>query len=84
MVHARDTGLIPGSGRFPGKGNGSLFQYSYLENPMERGHKESDTSEQLNNNSNKICLYLYMSPVRFVSLENPDSHSFILSSSSSP
>ena len=44
VVHARDTGLIPGSGRFPGKGNGSLFQYSYLENPMERGHKESDTS----------------------------------------
>ena len=28
---ARDTGLIPGSGRSPGEGNGNLFQYSYLE-----------------------------------------------------
>ena len=44
VVTARDMGLIPGSGRSPGKGNGSLFQYSYLGNPMERGHKESDTT----------------------------------------
>ena len=27
----RDAGLIPGSGRSRGVGNGSLFQYSYLE-----------------------------------------------------
>ena len=32
-----DTGLIPGSGRSPGGGNGSPLQYSYLENPMNRG-----------------------------------------------
>ena len=44
VVTARDMGLIPGSGRSPGKGNGSLFQYSYLGIPMERGHKESDTT----------------------------------------
>ena len=29
--------LIPGSGRFPGEGNGNSFQCSYLENPMDRG-----------------------------------------------
>ena len=29
--------LIPGSGRSPGDRNGNLFQYSYLENPMDRG-----------------------------------------------
>ena len=50
-----DTGLIPGSGRFPGDGNGNLLQYSCLENPMDTGawwatyspwgHKESDTTE---------------------------------------
>ena len=30
-------GLIPGSGRSPGNGNGNPLQYSYLENPMDRG-----------------------------------------------
>ena len=34
--NAGETGLIPGSGRSPGEGNGSLFQYSCLENPMDR------------------------------------------------
>ena len=33
----RDTGSIPGSGRFPGGGNGNLLQYSCLDNPMDRG-----------------------------------------------
>ena len=33
----RDAGLIPGAGRSPGGGNGNLFQYSCLENPMDRG-----------------------------------------------
>ena len=33
----RDEGLIPGSGRSPGEGNGNLFQYFCLENPMDRG-----------------------------------------------
>ena len=33
----RDTGLIPGSERSPGGGHGNPFQYSCLENPMDRG-----------------------------------------------
>ena len=33
----RDTGLIPGLGSSPGGGYGNPFQYSYLENPMDRG-----------------------------------------------
>ena len=32
-----DMGLIPGSERSPGRGNGNLLQYSSLENPMDRG-----------------------------------------------
>ena len=32
-----DTGLIPGSGRSPGVGNGNLHQYSCLENSMDKG-----------------------------------------------
>ena len=52
-----DLGLISGLGRIPGEGNGKPLQYSCLENPMDRGvwwatvfwgHKESDTTEQLN------------------------------------
>ena len=34
---ARDAGSIPGSGRCPGEGHGNPLQYSYLENPMNRG-----------------------------------------------
>ena len=32
-----DLGLIPGSGRSPGEGNGNPLQYSCLENSMDRG-----------------------------------------------
>ena len=34
---ARDLGLIPGSGRSPGEGNGNPLQYYCLENSMDRG-----------------------------------------------
>ena len=52
----RDTGSIPGSGRFPKEGNGNPLQYSHLKNPMDGGDwgatvhgvaKESDTTEGL-------------------------------------
>ena len=51
----RDMGLIPGSGRSPGGGNGNPLEYSCLENPMDRGtwqatvHKvtESDMTERI-------------------------------------
>ena len=33
----RDMGLILGSGRYPGEGNGNPLQYACLENPMDRG-----------------------------------------------
>ena len=32
-----DTGLIPGSGRSPGEGNGNSLQNSCLGNVMDRG-----------------------------------------------
>ena len=54
----REMGLIPGSGRFPGGGNGKPLRYSCWKNPMERGawqaspwgHKESDTTEYAHTN----------------------------------
>jgi len=39
-IHQGDTGdmgLIPGSGRSPGGGNGNPLQYSCLGYPMNRG-----------------------------------------------
>ena len=35
--NARDMGLIPGSERSPGEGNGNPLHYSCLENSMDRG-----------------------------------------------
>ena len=52
-ANAGDVGLIPGSGRSSREGNGNPFQYSCLENPVDRGAlwatvqgvtKESDTT----------------------------------------
>ena len=34
---AGDPGSVPGSGRSPGEGNGTPFQSSCLENPMDGG-----------------------------------------------
>ena len=53
---ARNSGPIPGLGRSPEVGHGHLFQYSCLENPMDRGAwwatvhgvtKELDTNKRL-------------------------------------
>ena len=58
-ANAGDMGSIPGLGRSPEEGNGNPLQYSCLRNPIDRGAwwatvhgvgKESDTTEQLNNN----------------------------------
>ena len=35
VYNTGDLGLIPGSGRSPGEGNGNPLQYYCLENPME-------------------------------------------------
>ena len=54
----KDMGLIPGSGRSPGGGNGNPLQYSCLGKPTDRGAwraavhgvaKESDMTQRLNN-----------------------------------
>ena len=37
VCNAGDPGLIPGSGRSPGEGNGNPLWYSCLENYMDRG-----------------------------------------------
>ena len=41
ICNAGDMGLIPGSERFPGEGNGNPLQYSCLRNPMDRGARQA-------------------------------------------
>ena len=61
VYNAEGLGSIPGSGRFPGEGNGNQLQYSCLENPMDIGpwcpwgRKESDTTERLHFT---LCLFI--------------------------
>ena len=42
-ANAEDTrrGFAPGVGRSPGGGNGNSLQYSWLENPMDRGARRA-------------------------------------------
>ena len=53
--NAGNPGLIPGSRRTVGEGNGNPLQYSGLENPMDRGlwqaivHGDCKTQTQLSN-----------------------------------
>ena len=53
--NAGDPGLIPGSGRSLGEGNGNPLQYSCLGNPMDRGawqatvHGSQKSQTQLSN-----------------------------------
>ena len=66
---AGGAGLIPGSGRCPGEGNGNPFQYSCLGNPMDReawratAHevaKQSDTTQRLNNHHPPLYPQLFI------------------------
>ena len=70
--HARDAGLIPGSGRAPRVGSSNPLQYSYLENPMDReawwaihGVAESGTTE---------CTYTHTAPQMILMHEKGGSH----------
>ena len=63
-----DLGLITGSGKSPGEGNGNPLQYSCLENSMDRGAwratvpgvaKELDMTYRLNTNKMVTQLFEY-------------------------
>ena len=62
----REVGSINGLGRSPGEGDGNLFQYSCLGNPVDgvawwapvhRVAKASDPTQQLNNNNSGSGLW---------------------------
>ena len=64
VCHAGDPGWIPGLGRSPGEGDGNPFQYSCLENPMDRGagwatvHGVTKSQTQLMKPSSFLGLWL--------------------------
>ena len=45
LANVGDLGLISGSGRSPGEGNGNQLQYSCLGNPMDRGVQQATVHE---------------------------------------
>ena len=69
---AGDMGSIPGSGRFPGEGNGNPLQSSCLENPMDRGRnlvgyssldgKEKYTAEATQHSMCKLLGQAHLKP----------------------
>ena len=65
----RDEGSIPELGRSPGVGNDTLFQYSCLENPMDRGawwaivHSAAKIWTQLSEWALTIVAYLYVKAI---------------------
>ena len=60
----RDVGLIPGSGRSPGEGNGKPLQYSCLENLMDRrawwatGYRVTKSQTRLKRLSRHACMHM--------------------------
>ena len=61
----RGMGLIPELRESPGGGHGYSFQYSCLENPMDRGSKaivhsvaESDTTEATYHDTNIAVVFI--------------------------
>ena len=62
----RDAGSIPESGRSPAGGHGNPVQYSYLENPMDRGAWRATVHriEKSNTRQKKISSVQLLSHVR--------------------
>ena len=54
----RDVGSIPGSGKFPGEGNGNPLQYSCLENPHGQRELQSIGLQRVGHNwSDLACTH---------------------------
>ena len=79
-ANAGDARLIPGSGRFPGEGNGNPLQYSCPDNSLDRGvwwatvHvvAESDATEQLSTHTHNTPITYFRV---FLTPSSADGHS---------
>ena len=76
-ANAGDTGSIPGSEKFPGRGNGSTLQYSCLGSLMDRGSRWTTvhgselgiiifaTEQQQQNLISKECICAFFPTLNF-------------------
>ena len=77
--------MIPESGRSPGRGNGNPFQYSCLENPMDRGAQWATVlglarvghNLETNPPPNTGIIYVYLLPAHLLN-KDPDTISMVL------
>ena len=82
-VDAGVMGSIPGLGRSPGKGNGNPLQYSWLENPMDRGvwwaivHGISTNQTRLSDSAHPHTISLYSRSTLLLHNKNFYNSSFI-------
>ena len=74
----RTVGSIPGLGRFPEGGHDNVFQYSCLENPVDRGawraavHGVAQSQTRLKRLSMLACIGDGIgNPLQYSCLENP-------------
>ena len=78
--NAGDPGSIPGWEIYPGEGNGYPFQYSCLENSMDRGawlvtvHRVTKSWTQLKQFSNHAYIYIYVFQFRVYHFVQYSSH----------
>ena len=66
--NAGDLGLIPGSGRYPGEGNGNPLQYSCLENPMDRGAWQATVHRVTESHLTEVTWHTHMIKINSESL----------------
>ena len=83
--NTRDLCSIQGLGRSPGEGNGNPLQYSFLENPMDRGawqatvHRAAKSQAQLSDEHFHFFFHLVISiEVSPVSLHGLIAHFFLV------
>ena len=73
MHQTCDMGLIPGLGRSPGGGHSNPLQYSFLENPMDRGDwwATVQSISQSRTRLKRLCMHkCLISNVHLANLQN--------------
>ena len=78
----RDVGLIPGSGRSPGGGNGNSLQYSCLKSSMGRGAWEATVHGVTESNMTEhACMHLIIRKSLYLVYSHSDSLVYLLAPS---
>ena len=82
-----DLDLIPGSGRYLGKGNGNSLGYSWLENSMDRGAWQATflgvtkSRTWLSNYQYSLFFFSYIIAIRPTNIRNKNGYISTVSSS---